>query len=101
MFMASAVLSRVDNGRHGGVVGRLLTSYAARLQRPDGIFIHATDGPYAWGRGNGFALLGLTEALTHLPADWSERARLLEIYRKHVAALVKLQSEPPMSQVMQ
>ena len=93
MFMASSVLSRVDNGKHGAVVGRLLTTYASKLQRPDGIFIHATDGPHAWGRGNGFALLGLTEALTYLPESWSDRARVLEIYRKHVSALVKLQSD--------
>src|SRR5690349_16717546 len=48
MFMASSVLSRVDKGKYGAVVGRLLTTYATRLQRPDGIFIHATDGPHAW-----------------------------------------------------
>lgn len=93
MFMASSVLSRVDNGKYGPVVGRLLTTYAAKLQRPDGIFIHATDGPHAWGRGNGFALLGTAEALTHLPKDWPDRAKVLEIYRKHVAALAKLQSD--------
>jgi hypothetical protein len=93
MFMASSVLSRVDGGAHGAVVGKLLTSYAAKLQRPDGIFIHATDGPHAWGRGNGFALLGVTEALTYLPASWNDRGSVLEIYRKHVAALAKLQSD--------
>lgn len=93
MFMASAVLSRVDDGKHGAVVGRLLTTYADKLQRPDGLFIHAANGPHAWGRGNGFALLGTTEALTHLPAAWSDRPRVLDIYRKHVAALAKLQSE--------
>ena len=42
---------------------------------------------------NGFALLGVTEALTHLPATWSDRNRVLEIYRKHVTALAKLQSD--------
>ena len=93
MFMASSVLSRVDNGKHGAAVGRLLTTYAAKLQRPDGIFIHATDGPHAWGRGNGFALLGTTEALTYLPKDWADRAKVLDIYRKHVSALAKLQSD--------
>ena len=93
MFMASSVLSRVDSGAHGARVGELLTTYAAKLQRPDGLFIHAIDGPHAWGRGNGFALLGVTEALTHLPSNWSDRARVLEIYRKHVAALAKLQSD--------
>ena len=93
MFMAGSVLSRVDNGAHAAVVGNLLTAYAEKLQRPDGIFIHALDGPHAWGRGNGFALLGVTEALTHLGADWSDRTRVLEIYRRHVAALAKLQSD--------
>jgi len=93
MFMASSVLSRVDNGKYATVVGRLLTTYATKLQRPDGIFIHAPDGPYAWGRGNGFALLGVTEALTHLPSNWSVRTRVLGIYRTHVDALAKLQSD--------
>ena len=93
MFMAASVLSRVGSGAHGAVVGKLLTSYAGKLQRPDGLFIHAANGPHAWGRGNGFALLGLTEALTHLPADWSARPRVLEIYRQHVAALAKHQSD--------
>ena len=93
MFMATSVLSRVGTAEQTAVVGKLLTVYAGKLQRPDGIFIHAVDGPHAWGRGNGFALLGLTEALTHLPAGWSERASVLEIYRKHVAAIAKLQSD--------
>ncbi|MEO7133490.1 MAG: glycoside hydrolase family 88 protein [Vicinamibacterales bacterium] len=93
MFMASAVLSRVGNDIPTEVVSRLLIGYAGKLQRPDGIYMHATDGPHAWGRGNGFALLGVAEALTHLPAAWRERAQVLEIYRKHVSALVTLQSD--------
>jgi rhamnogalacturonyl hydrolase YesR len=99
MFMASALLARVarrpgsGDQRYARAVTRLLMTYAEKLQRPDGVFVHAMEGPYAWGRGNGFALLGVTEALTHMPADWAERPRILEIYRKHVNALVKLQSD--------
>lgn len=93
MFMASSVLSRIATPEQATVVGALLTTYAGKLQRPDGIYIHAADGPHAWGRGNGFALLGVTEALTNLPTGWSDRARVLDIYRKHVAALAKLQSD--------
>jgi rhamnogalacturonyl hydrolase YesR len=93
MFMASSVLSRVENGKHAAVVGRLLTSYAEKLQRPDGLFIHAIDGPHAWGRGNGFALLGVTEALTHIPGNWADRPRVLEIYRKQTKALAAHQSD--------
>ena len=93
MFMASSVLSRTGNGAHAGTVAKLLMAYAGKLQRPDGLFIHAENGPHAWGRGNGFALLGVTEALTHLPSSWAERPQVLEIYRRHVAALVKHQSD--------
>ena len=96
MFMASSVLARIGAGsgdsRYGATVGRLLTSYAQRLQREDGLFIHATGGPHTWGRGNGFALLGPTEALTYLPADWPDRGRVLDNYRRHVEALVPHQA---------
>ena len=97
MFMATSVLARVGaatkDPKYGAAAGRLLTSYAESLQRPDGIFIHALEGPHAWGRGNGFALLGVTEALTYLPDTWPDRARVLEIYRKHMRALVIYQSD--------
>jgi rhamnogalacturonyl hydrolase YesR len=97
MYMASSVLSRVggrtQDPRYAAALGRLLLAYADRLQRPDGLFIHAREGPHAWGRGNGFALLGLTDALTYLPESWPDRPRVLEIYRKHVRALMPHQSD--------
>lgn len=97
MFMATTVLARVgareQDDRYARAVGRLLTSYASTLQRSDGLFIHAVKGPHAWGRGNGFALLGLAEALTYLPASWPDRTKVLEIFRTHVRALMKHQSD--------
>ena len=94
MFMAGAVLSRAgsETTTHGAL-SRLLVAYAKKLQRADGLFVHAENGPHAWGRGNGFALLGVTEALTHLPSSWSARPEVLEIYRRHVAALAPHQSD--------
>jgi len=89
MFMSSAILARM--GEYDAAATRL-TSYAARLQRPDGVFMHATDGPHAWGRGNGFAALGVTELLTVLPENHPARGGLLEIYRRHMAAVRPLQS---------
>jgi rhamnogalacturonyl hydrolase YesR len=97
MFMAASVLARVGartgDPRYATGTGRLLIVYAGKLQRPDGLFIHAADGPHAWGRGNGFALLGVTDALTYLPESWQDRARVLQIYRTHVGALLKHQSD--------
>jgi rhamnogalacturonyl hydrolase YesR len=93
MFMAGAVLSRTATPRRAAAARRVLLAYSSALQRDDGLYIHAQKGPHAWGRGNGFALLGVTEALTHLPADLQGREHLLPIYRRHVAALARHQSD--------
>ena len=102
MFMASSLLSRIGahtgDARYGATVGRLLTSYTENLQRPDGLFVHSVGGPHAWGRGNGFAILGLTEALTFLPGNWAARPRVLDIYRRHAEALVRHQAPDGMWQ---
>ncbi|HEX3702157.1 MAG TPA: glycoside hydrolase family 88 protein [Vicinamibacterales bacterium] len=87
MFMATAVLARTGDGRLLDLAARQLIDYAGRLQRPDGVFMHAVDGPVAWGRGNGFAALGLMEALSAIPQPHPSRARLLEIYRRQMAAM--------------
>ena len=97
MFMATAVLAR-SGARPGtnaiSIPPRVCSStYAARLQQPGGLFHHAADGPAAWGRGNGFAALGLMETLTRLPPSHPSRAKLLEIYRRQMAA-VRAQQAP-------
>jgi unsaturated rhamnogalacturonyl hydrolase len=96
MFMTATLLGRA--GRLSGdrsyfdLMARTLTAYAGKLQRPDGLFVHAPDGPHAWGRGNGFAALGLMEALAALPADHPQRAAVLESYRRQMAALKGVQA---------
>lgn len=86
MFMATSVLARAakrtGEARYADAAARLLTTYVAKLQRPDRLFIHAESGPHAWGRGNGFAAFGLMEALTHLPETWSARPAVLDAFRK-------------------
>jgi len=95
MFMLSSILSRT--GRMAGRerdfdhLSTMLLSYAKRLQRADGVFDHF-DGRIAWGRGNGFASLGLTEALTALPANHQSRAALLEVYRRHLNGMRAMQA---------
>ncbi|MEY5025395.1 MAG: Unsaturated rhamnogalacturonyl hydrolase YesR [Verrucomicrobiota bacterium] len=96
LFMACAVLARAANAtgdsQYADAAERILISYAKRLQRPDGIFVHVESSPFAWGRGNGFAAFGLMEALTHLPPNRPERAALLEIFRKQMQGLLAHQS---------
>jgi unsaturated rhamnogalacturonyl hydrolase len=96
MFMTAAILARTgsmpDRGRDLDRAAQLLIAYAGRLQQPDGVFNHATDGPAAWGRGNGFAAFGLVEALTALPADHPSRAALLAIFAKQMKGLAMWQA---------
>jgi rhamnogalacturonyl hydrolase YesR len=96
MFMATSILARVaartKEDRYTSAAGRLLTTYAADLQRSDGLFIHAKDGPHTWGRGNGFAAFGLIEALTYLPAPWADRARVLQSFQAQMKGLAARQA---------
>jgi rhamnogalacturonyl hydrolase YesR len=87
MFMATAVLARAGSDRFTDLAARQLIEYAARLQRSDGVFIHAVDGPVAWGRGNGFAAFGLMEALTAMAESHPLRGRLLDLYRRQMQAM--------------
>jgi len=96
MFMMAAILSRTGRmaGRESDLdhLGKMLVSYAGRLQREDGIFVHFTEGRIPWGRGNGFAAFGLMEALTRMPEAHPSRAALLGIYRKHMDAMAGMQA---------
>ena len=96
MFMTSAILARTsrfsERASDVDTAARLLIDYAARLQRPDGIFVHATDGPFAWGRGNGFAALGLMEVLTALSDRSALRRGVLDVYRRQMSALKAAQA---------
>jgi rhamnogalacturonyl hydrolase YesR len=60
--------------------------------RRDGLYRHQPATDAAWGRGNGFAALGLTLALAELPEDHPGHAHTLASYRELMAALVPLQT---------
>jgi unsaturated rhamnogalacturonyl hydrolase len=68
-------------------------TYLEKLQQPNGLFFHAEDSPFYWGRGNGWYAAGMTELLSELPADHPRRATILAGYRKMMAALLETQSE--------
>ena len=45
------------------------------FQQPNGLFFHAPDVPFFWGRGNGWVAAGMTELLISLPDGQSQSAR--------------------------
>ena len=70
--------------------------YLDKLQQSNGLFYHALDVPFFWGRGNGWVAAGMTEILRSLPKDHPKRARILEGYRKMMASLLKYQAQDGM-----
>lgn len=65
--------------------------YLDTLQQPNGLFYHAPDVPFFWGRGNGWVAAGMAELLRDLPVDHPRRSRILEGYRKMMETLLRYQ----------
>ena len=78
---------------------RQILGMARWLQRKNGLFWHGMrvteKNPVAWfwGRGNGWAMTAETEVLAALPVSHPLRAAVLEVYRRHVAGILPLQSK--------
>ena len=69
-----------------------MTAYLDKLQQPNGLFFHAPDSPFYWGRGNGWVAAGMTELLRELPANHPQHTRILKGYHIMMAALLATQS---------
>ena len=69
-----------------------MVAYLDKLQQPNGLFYHAPDVPFFWGRGDGWVAAGMTEMLRDLPADHPQRARIMAGYKLMMAALLKYQA---------
>lgn len=54
--------------------------YLDELQRPNGLFYHAPDVPYYWGRGDGWMAVGMPDLLVALPEDHKDRPRIMKGY---------------------
>ena len=68
-------------------------TYLEKLQQPNGLFFHADDSAYYWGRGNGWFAAGMAELLTDLPKNHPKRAEIMKSFQKMMASLLKLQTD--------
>lgn len=75
---------------------REMVAYLEKLQQPNGLFYHAPDAPFFWGRGNGWVAAGMAELLRDLPTNHPQHARILAGYRKMMKALVTFQGQDGM-----
>lgn len=74
--------------------------YLDELQIADGefagLFYHAPDVPFFWGRGDGWMAAGMALVLKGLPQDSEYRPRILRGYRLMMSALLKFQRKDGM-----
>lgn len=76
----------IDRAAHEMVV------YLDSIQRPNGLFFHAPDVPFFWGRGNGWMAAGMTELLSSLPKDNTDRPKILKAFQLMMASLKQYQT---------
>lgn len=71
-------------------------AYLDKLQQPNGLFFHAPDSQFYWGRGNGWEAAGMSELLSELPKDHPLRPRIMKGYLTMMASLLKYQGDDGM-----
>jgi len=100
MFMITALQSEAFRVTKDKVyldrAAKEVAAYLKSMQQPSGLFFHAADSPYCWGRGNGWFAVGMAELLSVLPADHPQHAAILEGYKKMMAGLLKYQAKDGM-----
>ncbi len=92
MIQAQAYRATKDR-RYIDRAAKEMVFYLDSLQKPNGLFYHAPDAPFFWGRGNGWMAAGMTELLRALPKDNPDRSRIMQGYKTMMASLLKYQSE--------
>ncbi|MDP4291694.1 MAG: glycoside hydrolase family 88 protein [Bacteroidota bacterium] len=96
MFMITAVQTQAYRAtgdvKYINRAAKEMVLYLDSLQRPNGLFYHAPDVPFYWGRGNGWMAVGMSEILRSLPKDNPDRPRIMAGYKKMMAGLLKNQA---------
>ena len=94
MFMLGSMMGRSYTLTQEGQYLDLLTNFLVEMgtQQISGLYWHDRETPFYWGRGNGFAVLGLAETLTYLPQSHPLYADILLMYKKLLNGLLKYQN---------
>ncbi len=100
MFMITAVQSQAyratGDRMYIAKAAKEMVFYLDSLQRPNGLFYHAPDVPFFWGRGDGWMAVGMSELLRSLPKDNPDRARIMKGYKLMMQTLLKYQADDGM-----
>ena len=93
MFMLGSMMGRSYALTREEQYLDILTNFLVemRTQQVSGLYWHDRETPFYWGRGNGFAVLGLAETLTYLPQSHPLYADIFFMYQKLLNGLLKSQ----------
>lgn len=84
-FQVTGERQYIERAAHEMVV------YLDTIQMDNGLFYHAPDAPFFWGRGNGWMAAGMSELLSSLQTNNPNRPAILASYRKMMASLKNYQ----------
>jgi unsaturated rhamnogalacturonyl hydrolase len=96
MFMITALQTQAyratGDAKYINRAAKEMVLYLDSLQKPNGLFYHAPDVPFFWGRGDGWMAAGMAEILISLPENNPDRARIMKGYKTMMASLLKYQA---------
>ena len=96
VFMGTAIIAQAGaltgERRYFDMADRHLRYMEGLDLRPDGLYRHRPEADVPWGRGNGFAAIGLAMSLSELPKEHPGHAHALQSYRNLMAALLPFQT---------
>lgn len=97
MFMISAIQAQAyratGDRKYIDRAALEMVMYLDKIQQSNGLFYHAETSPFFWGRGNGWMAAGMTELLSDLPNDNSDKPRILKEYVKMMQTLKSFQNK--------
>jgi len=100
MFMITAVQAQAYRATGDTIyinrAAREMVLYLDTLQKENGLFYHAPDVPFFWGRGDGWMAVGMSELLRSLPKTNPNYDRIMKGYKLMMASLLKYQGEDGM-----
>jgi rhamnogalacturonyl hydrolase YesR len=100
MFMITAVQAQAyratGDKKYIERAAKEMVVYLDSLQKPNGLFYHAPDVPFFWGRGDGWMAVGMAELLRSLPKDNPNRDRIMQGYKLMMSSLLKYQAQEGM-----
>jgi unsaturated rhamnogalacturonyl hydrolase len=95
IFMGTVIAAQAGaltgEGKYFDMAARHVKFMQQLVLRSDGLYRHQPATDAAWGRGNGFAAIGLAMTLSEFPKDHPDYKHLLKSYRNHMKVLTKFQ----------